>query len=56
VLVLNDVPTWRGGRRNFILPFIRDGFLESLLSSNPFLTKLGPICLERNDLEPPSPC
>ena len=53
VLVPNGVPTWRGGRRNFIPTFVKDGLLESLLSSKPILIELGWVCQEWNDLMPP---
>ena len=47
--------TWRGGRRNFMLTFVKDGLLESILSRNPFSTKLGQVLHERNDLTPLPP-
>lgn len=50
VLVPNDISTKRSGRRNFIPPFVRDGFLEGILGNNPLPSKLGQVGQERRDL------
>ena len=55
VFVRNDVPTWRGGRRNFIPLFDKNQILKSLLSSNPLPTKLGRVCHDRSNLRTPPP-
>lgn len=38
--VLDDIPLWGGGRRNFILPLVQNWLLEDCLLSNPFLPSL----------------
>ena len=44
VLMPNDPPLWRGGRRDFVLPFVGNWFFKSLLSIDQFPPKLDQIC------------
>ena len=56
MLVSNDVPTWRGRRRNLILAIFRNWFFHSLLSCNPLPIKFGWVGQERSNLRPPPTC
>lgn len=56
VLMLNDPPIRRGGRKIFIMSFVRDWPLKSMLNSDPLPPKLGRICQMGSNLKPPSPC